>query len=89
MRLFWLLLIVVLAAAVYLYFNPEAGRQLRDQRPEPEFTHKTDRLYKWRDGKGEWQVTDTPPANGTEYEQLNYRDDVNVLPVPPGITARP
>jgi hypothetical protein len=89
MRLSWLLLILALAAAVFLYLSPETGRRLKEQLTRPDFTHKTDRLYKWRDGKGEWQITDTPPANGTEYEQLNYRDDVNVLPVPPGITDQP
>ncbi len=89
MRLPWLLLILALAAALFLYFNPETGRQLREQLPQPDFIHKTDRLYKWRNEKGEWQITDTPPANGIKYEQLNYRDDVNVLPVPPGIDGRP
>jgi hypothetical protein len=89
MRLTWLLLIVALAAALYLYFSPETGRQLRQQLPQPDFTHKIDRLYKWRNEKGEWQITDAPPASGIEYEQLNYRDDVNVLPVPPGIANKP
>jgi hypothetical protein len=89
MRLPWLLLILALAAAIYLYFSPETGRQLREQLPRPDFTHKTDHLYKWRNEQGEWQITDTPPADGVEYEQLNYRDDVNVLPVPPGIDDKP
>ena len=89
MRLLWLLLIVVLAAALYLYFNPETGRSLRQQLPESSFTHKTDRLYKWRNQKGEWQITDTAPPDGVDYQRLDYRDDVNVLPVPPGIADQP
>jgi hypothetical protein len=89
MRLFWMLLIVALAAALYLYFSPETARHLKEQLPQPDFTHKTDRLYKWRNETGEWQITDTPPPAGIEYQQLDYRDDVNVLPVPPGITDKP
>ena len=89
MRLAWLLLVVALAAALYLYFSPETGRRLKQQLSQPDFTHKTDHLYKWRNEKGEWQITDTPPAGGIEYQQLDYRDDVNVLPVPPGIADNP
>ncbi len=89
MRLLWLLLIVALVAAFYLYFNPETGRFLKEQLPQPDFTHKTDRLYKWRNERGEWQITDAPPADGVEYQRLDYRDDVNVLPVPPGIAGKP
>lgn len=87
MRLLWLLLAVVLAAGIWLYFNPEAGRQLGEKLPEPLSTHRTEHLYKWRDEAGEWQYTDTPPDAPVEYEKLDYRDDVNVLPVPPGVTG--
>ena len=66
---------------------PDIARQLRRQLPASDFTHTTDRLYKWRNARGEWQVTDAPPPAGTPYEKQDYRDDVNVLPVPPGIDA--
>jgi hypothetical protein len=89
MRLVWFLLLVALAAALYLYFSPETGSYLRQQLPQPDFTHKTDHLYKWRNEKGEWQITDTAPPDGIEYQRLDYRDDVNVLPVPPGIAGQP
>ncbi len=89
MRLLWVLLAVALAAAAWLYFDPEAGRQFREELPRPEFTRNTDRLYKWRNEQGEWQYTDTPPDPPVAYETLDYRDDVNVLPVPPGIEGKP
>ncbi|MCP5151646.1 MAG: hypothetical protein H6983_05285 [Ectothiorhodospiraceae bacterium] len=42
------------------------------------------RLYKWRGANGSWQVTDTPPPDGTPHEVLEYRGDVNIVPsVPP------
>ena len=87
MRLTWLLLVLVLASVATVYLFPDIARQLRRQLPASDFTHTTDRLYKWRNARGEWQVTDAPPPAGTPYEKQDYRDDVNVLPVPPGIDA--
>ena len=89
MRLVWLLLILALAAAALLYFSPETARQLRQLLPHTEFTKTTDRLYQWKNDQGEWQITDTPPPDGIGYERLDYRNDLNVLPVPPGITRKP
>lgn len=85
MRLVWLLLSVTLAAAATLYVFPDTARQLWRQLPASRFTHTTDRLYQWKNARGEWQVTDTPPPADTPYERQDYRDDVNVLPLPPGI----
>ena len=89
MRLLWLLILLALAAGLYLYFDPDhdggfTGRLLR-----PESVHNTDRLYQWRDAQGNWQFTDTPPPAGIEYQRREYRDDMNVLPVPPGISGTP
>jgi len=89
MRLFWLMVLLAVAAAVFLYFIPDHGRQLGERLHRPEFTHTTDHLYQWRNAQGEWQVTDTPPPAGIEYQQRDYRDDVNVLPVPPGVAHTP
>jgi hypothetical protein len=88
MRLIWLLIALLLAGGGYLYLNPDAARQFRNQLPTPEITRKPDRLYKWRNSAGEWQVTDAPPPAGISYERLDYRGDENVLPVPPGIQHR-
>lgn len=88
MRLIWLLVALLLLGGAYLYLYPETARQLRNQLPTPEITRNTARLYKWRNSAGEWQITDTPPPEGIDYERLDYRDDANVLPVPPGIQGR-
>ena len=36
--------------------------------------------YKWRDASGNWQLTDTPPPQGTPYETLEASGDANVMP---------
>lgn len=39
-------------------------------KPEENFqtiTHKSGTIYKWKDAQGNWQFTDQPPQNGTEY----------------------
>lgn len=36
-------------------------------------------LYKWRDAKGQWQVTDTPP-DGRRYETIVVDPNTNVMP---------
>lgn len=88
MRLLLVLLVLLASAGVYLYFHPETLAQLKESLPPAEFSKKTDRIYKWRNAQGEWQLTDTPPPAGIEYERSDYREDLNVLPVPPGITPR-
>lgn len=37
-------------------------------------------LYRWRDQYGQWQLSDTPPANGIAYETVHYNKDTNVIP---------
>ena len=85
MRLLVLLLVLLGGAGLYLYFFPDSGARLLDSVQNPGFTKKTDHIYKWRNERGEWQLTDTPPPPGVEYQLKDYREDVNVLPVPPGI----
>jgi len=83
MRILWLLPVLLLLFFVYIWFNPDYKEQLQGLSSEAGITKKTARVYKWRNSAGEWQITDQPPPAGTEYERLDYREDVNVLPVPP------
>ena len=88
MRLLWLLLVLLLAAGIYLYLNPDFRKQLRNLPAHTGIGKQTALLYKWRNPSGEWQVTDYPPPQGTEFERLEYPSDVNVLPVPPQLLEK-
>ena len=77
--LFWLILIV-LGAAVLFYFKPELFEHVREFAGGSSDTSST--VYKWQDEKGVWHVTDTPPPEGTRYQEQQYLHDTNVLPKP-------
>jgi len=87
MRAAWLLDALLLLVFVYIWFNPDYEKQISEQLEELSsdtgITKKTTRVYKWQNARGEWQITDHLPPEGIKYERLDYREDVNVLPVPP------
>ena len=83
MRPAWLLAILVIGAGIWFYTHPDSAAGLKTRLPSAAPSLKSDRLYKWRNTRGEWQVTDTQPPPGIEFETLIYREDLNVLPVPP------
>ena len=83
MRAVWLLIALLLLISAYIWFNPDYKEQLQELSAGAGITKKTVRVYKWRNADGEWQITDHLPPAGVEYERLEYREDVNVLPVPP------
>ena len=37
-------------------------------------------LYRWKDAAGREQVSDVPPTDGTPFERLKYRHNVNIIP---------
>lgn len=41
-------------------------------------THTT--FYKWRDNKGHWQLSDSPPPHGVPFETVEVNDKTNLLP---------
>ncbi|MCI0399793.1 MAG: DUF4124 domain-containing protein [Gammaproteobacteria bacterium] len=92
-----LVIVMVLLAGIvvaYLYFHPELAdhwlRQTKETlnsapnvgRPE------TTVLYKWKDKDGQWQISDQLPPPGTPFETLEYRHDLNILPVPPELQGK-
>lgn len=87
MRFAWLLVFLLFAAGVYLYLHPELQSRLLNQTSglgKP----GTVQAYKWRNEQGEWQLTDTLPPKGVDYERLEHRSDENILPVPPSLTRQ-
>jgi len=78
-----LIILLVLAVLAYMYFNPDYKQQLDNLSSEIGINKKTVYIYKWKNEKGDWQLTDKLPPPEIEYEKLEYREDVNVLPLPP------
>jgi len=82
----WLLLILGAGAWAWWYFAPASlPRAVRERLPVAESSPAHNPLlYKWRDDRGNWQVSDQPPAEGP-YETVRVDPDTNVLPagVPP------
>jgi hypothetical protein len=75
------LTILLIAGGVYLYNTPEYRVWLErksDQMLPDAVTHH--KMYRWRDAKGQWQLSDKPPADGTKYEIVEYHKDTNVIP---------
>ncbi len=78
-----IIILILIGSGYYVYQSPYLARFL-----SPQIKHAIDRvnpklsktLYKWRDAKGQWQITDTPPTGGIPYETLNYHKDANVIP---------
>jgi hypothetical protein len=88
MRLVWLLLVLLLAGGIFLYLNPDYRNRLATSASSLVTPVATSRVYKWRNDKGEWQLTDTLPPEGVRYETLEHRTDENVLPRPPQLDKR-
>ncbi|MGB7931943.1 MAG: DUF4124 domain-containing protein [Gammaproteobacteria bacterium] len=89
MRVFLLLIVLLLVAGLVLYLRPEYRDRIQDLSSDIGLSRitskKTAHLFKWRDARGNWQITDQLPPKGVDYEKLEYREDVNVLPRPPGL----
>ena len=68
-----------IAAAGYWYFNPQDRPGWVSDRL-PVAPSASVQLYRWKNDQGEWTVSDSPPADGTPYEVVEYRHDENVMP---------
>lgn len=72
---------IVIAFAITFYKDPAVKSFLQRQSdnllPE-QITHN--KAYRWKDEKGNWHVSDRPPANGIDYEEVHYHRDTNVIP---------
>ena len=85
MKLKYLLLLGIIAiAAFYIYQDKSLQRKLMGKvhQVAPELNRST--LYKWQNDKGEWQISDKPPAKGITFTTVTSQDQINVMPSPSG-----
>ena len=76
-----LLALAVIAAAAYVHYYPEEAAHLVGGTPLEKHIGTSRPLYRWKDEKGQLQVTDYPPPPETPYEVKRYPLDANVLPM--------
>jgi hypothetical protein len=78
-----MLLLLAVAAAVFFYLNPELRREVEGLLQSSDLKQPASTtFYKWQDADGVWQYTQNPPPEGTPFERVEARTDVNVLPLP-------
>lgn len=83
MKLKYLILVSAIAVASYYIFqdkNLSSKLMGKIHQVAPELNQST--LYKWQNAKGEWQITDKPPAKGIAFTSINSQDQINVMPSP-------
>lgn len=68
-------LILLAAAAAYLWMNPEQLTAIRSSVPNTEQT-----MYRWKDDRGQWVVSDERPTDDRPFEEVRYDRDANVMP---------
>ena len=80
-KLVFILAAVLTAVVWYVYHDPQLSHKVKKEvnqlLPKQE---KTTTVYKWRDGSGNWQITDHPPPAGISFETLEYQSNTNVMP---------
>lgn len=83
MKLKYFILLCVLAViTLYIYQDEALQTKLlgKIHQVAPELNKST--LYKWKNDKGEWQVTDTPPRKGILFSTITSQDQINIMPSP-------
>ena len=75
-----ILLSIIGIVSFYIYQDEVLQTKLMGKvhQVAPELNQST--LYKWQNNKGEWQITDKPPAKGITYTTITSQDQINVMP---------
>lgn len=72
--------LLMVVTAVLWRFYPEVLEPLVERTPLKRHLSSSRPVYQWRDARGNWQVTDEPPPEGTPHEIKQYALDANILP---------
>lgn len=77
---YFILLAIIGTAALYIYQDERLQKKLlgKVHQVAPELNQST--LYKWKNSKGEWQITDKPPSKGTVFTTISSQDQINIMP---------
>ena len=77
---YFILLSIILTASLYIYQDEALQDRLMNKIHQiaPEINQST--LYKWKNSKGEWQITDKPPGKDVVFTTITSQDQVNVMP---------
>ncbi len=77
-----ILLAIIGTAALYIYQDEALQTKFlgKVHQIAPELNQST--LYKWKNNKGEWQITDKPPGKGILFTTTTIQHQVNVMPSP-------
>ena len=80
---YFILISIILTASLYIYQDEALQVKLMGKVHQiaPELNQST--LYKWKNSKGEWQITDKPPHKGIDFTTISSQDQVNIMPSPP------
>jgi hypothetical protein len=76
-NIFWILLIIVIAAAIAAYMDPDIKNLILESTGQMQTKSK---VYKWKDSQGNWQISNTPPAKGMPYTEQEYLHNTNIVP---------
>ncbi|MGH8105349.1 MAG: DUF4124 domain-containing protein [Arenimonas sp.] len=77
--LYWLLGIAMISAVWWFAGHPGwETREQESQRIQATQEAATPKLYRWKDGNGVTQITDTPPK-GRKYTVVSIREDQNII----------
>jgi hypothetical protein len=76
------LLMFAIVAALVLWWSPDLRKDVNGLLRDTGLESSAVTLYKWQDQQGGWHYTQDPPPEGTPYEEVEARSDVNVLPLP-------
>ncbi|MCK4742406.1 MAG: hypothetical protein KAT25_01160 [Sulfuriflexus sp.] len=79
-----LVFLIIVAGAAGYFFNPDIKNMIDEQLFYNTGMKNHESIgYKWQNEDGVWQLTQTPPAEGIEYEKVKVRDDWNVMNLRP------
>lgn len=70
---------ILTGVALYIWQDPQLSKKVLHQAKDM-VTPETTTVYKWKDKDGNPVISNTPPADDTPYETLEYHRDANVLP---------